>query len=146
MLRKILTLALAGLIALPAGALAQDEEDDGMTTPTLVLTNFQCDWAGVGEIMASLDSISKPVYQGLVDEGKLMSWGTYIHAWADEYNVNFYTVAESIPAFLAAWEEAGERIAAIVGEDAENPMDKYCSGHKDAFYVLGPRTSDDGED
>ncbi|MFQ5747498.1 MAG: hypothetical protein ACE5HF_09820 [Gemmatimonadota bacterium] len=146
MLRKVLALALAGLIALPVGALAQEDEDEEVANPTLVLTNFQCDWAGVGEIVAELDSISKPVYQALVDEGKLLSWGTYIHAWADEYNVNFYSVATDIPSFLAAWQEGNERIAASVGEEFESALNRYCGGHKDAFYVLGPRTSDEDDD
>jgi hypothetical protein len=67
-------------------------------------------------------------------EGKLRGAGSFGHFWADEWNVGFFVVAENIPSFLEAWQEANTRIA------GRPVATEACKEHKDAFYTLGPRT------
>jgi len=141
MFRKSLGLAVFAVFALPLAALAQ-EAGDGDASPrsTLVISSWKCDIGHIGDIVAAVDSISRPVYMAMKEEGLVISWGTYFHDWADEWNVNFYTVTEDKAAFFAAQAEAGRRIEAIVGPDAPSPVADYCTSHKDGIFVLGPRT------
>ena len=151
MFRRTLSLALLAAFVLPASALAQDGDDDadGMDSaspsPTLVISSWKCDFRKLGEINAAMDSVALPVYQAMVDEGLVQAWGIFYHDWADEWNLNFYTVTKDKPSFFAAWTEAGRRIGEIVG-DSPNPVLEYCTEHKDGIYTLGPQTDDDGAD
>ncbi len=136
----ILALILVAVFAAARPAAAQD----GETSPTLRITMSQCDWDKVGEVMEQLEEIAVPVWQELVDEGMVMDAGTFIHAWADEWNVGIYTVAPSIQAVLDFNAEAARRIEER-HPDAPDTFGEACPKHRDGFYVLGPRTGMDDE-
>ena len=72
------------------------------------------------------------------------SYGHFIHAWASEWNVGIFTVAESIEAVIAATEEFGNRMQER-HPDADNGLNQACPSHRDGFYVMGPRTGQDDE-
>jgi hypothetical protein len=139
----ILALILVAAFAAARPAAAQD----GETSPTLRITMSQCDWDQVGDVMEQLEEIAVPVWQELVDEGMIMDAGTFVHAWADEWNVGIYTVAPSIQAVLDFNVEAARRIEER-HPDAPDTFGEACPKHRDSFYVLGPRTGmdDEGED
>jgi hypothetical protein len=56
----------------------------------------------------------------------------FYHAWAGEWNVNFYYIADDIPAILAGWQS----YTSSFGDDDPNLTD-YCTEHKDGFYAFG---------
>ena len=122
-------------------AAAQDED----TPPTLRISMFQCHWDKVGDAMDQFEEITLPVWNELVDEGMIIDAGTFIHAWADEWNVGIYTVATSIQAVLDFTAEAGRRIEER-HPDAPNTFGEACPRHRDGFYVLGPSTGMDDDD
>jgi hypothetical protein len=105
-------------------------------TPTLVLSFYQCETPRIGEVLAEYEEFSVPVYEQLIQAGKLRGAGSFGHSWADEWNVGFFFVAESIQTFVDAWEES----LTMFPEDATNVIGEACPAHKDAFYALGPRT------
>ncbi len=74
-----------------------------------------------------------------------MSAGTFIHAWADEWNLGIYTVAPSIQAVLDFNEEAASRYEERHPE-AEDIFGPACPTHRDNFYVMGPRTGQNDEE
>lgn len=117
-----------------AGAGASSASAATGGNPTLVMTFSQCVTSRLGDVMAEYESVVIPVYQALVDEGRVRSAGSFAHAWADEWNVGFFVVAEDVPTFLEAWREANSRMGPrpVAGE--------ACSAHKDNIYTLGPRT------
>ncbi len=137
----ILCLILVAVFAAARPAAAQDED----TPPTLRISMFQCDWDKVEDAMEQLEEITLPVWNELVDEGMIMDAGTFIHAWADEWNVGIYTVAPSIQAVLDFTAEAGRRIEER-HPDAPNTFGEACPRHRDGFYVLGPSTGMDDDD
>jgi hypothetical protein len=137
-----LCLAVGLVLAHPAIA-----QDDGEDPPTLRISMFQCHWDQVGAIVEELETRTVPIWDELVDEGMVMSAGTFIHAWADEWNVGIYTVAPSIQAVLDFNEEAARRYDERY-PDAEDVFGPACPKHRDNFYGMGPRTGqndDEGE-
>ncbi|MCK5412016.1 MAG: hypothetical protein KAJ67_07965 [Gemmatimonadetes bacterium] len=137
----ILCLILVAVFAAARPAAAQDED----TPPTLRISMFQCHWDKVGDAMDQFEEITLPVWNELVDEGMIIDAGTFIHAWADEWNVGIYTVATSIQAVLDFTAEAGRRIEER-HPDAPNTFGEACPRHRDGFYVLGPSTGMDDDD
>jgi hypothetical protein len=133
-------LALAAL-AVPAAAVAQEEEPD---PPVLRLSFFMCDLSGgKGEaIQEEIETQDMPIWNALVDEGMVESYGYFFHWWADEWNVGLYTIAPTIQAILDASEEAGNRFETQYGENAPSAMAEACPHHRDGFYTLGPTTDE----
>lgn len=142
-MRKVpLILALALVIAFPTTAAAQEEEDEA--PPVLRLSFFQCHSNRIGDVMEQAGTYDIPIWNELVAEGMVMSYGYFTHWWADEWNVGIYTVATSIQAILDASAAADERLAERY-PDAPDTMGDVCPWHRDGFYNLGPST-DEGEE
>ncbi len=99
----------------------------------------------MGAIVEELETLTVPIWDELVDEGMVMSAGTFIHAWADEWNLGIYTVAPSIQAVLDFNEEAASRYEERHPE-AEDIFGPACPTHRDNFYVMGPRTGQNDEE
>jgi len=123
-----------------------DATDNASPGSTLVIESFKCDWRHYEDINAGMESINLPVYQAMVDEGLIISWGMYWHDWADEWNFHIYTVAKDKSSFFEAFAEATRRIGEIVGDDgtlteeADWVLGDYCTEHKDGIYTLGAQT------
>ena len=143
---KHLTLAILALgLALPATAMAQEEEDRPSTI--LSISSYQCPQSDIGTIAASYDSITRPVEEELVAEGKMASAGLFFHIWADEWNVNYYRTGYDIGDLIDAIAEVGTRVAAAHPDLANAPgLFATCTAHKDNIYGFGPRTGDDEDD
>ena len=62
------------------------------------------------KLNAVFDSLSAPILNELVKEGKLLGWGQLTHAWGDEWNYNWYFVTENHRAFLDFWSEYINRL------------------------------------
>jgi hypothetical protein len=107
---------------------------------TLVASQNKCDYAKQGELQALTDSLFLPIAQEFVNEGKLNFFTSAYHAWGDEWNVVYYYVAESIPAFL----EAFEGMVSVMQERHPEFVEFFwdaCFEHKDSFYSLGTGTT-----
>lgn len=128
-------------LTLPASLAAQQDEGP---PPTLRISFFQCDFSKLGEAMEEVEQHDIPIWNELVEEGMVESYGYFIHSWADEWNVGIYTIAESIQAVIDANDEAGRR-ADERFPDAPNVFGEACPTHRDNFYVLGPQTGNGRE-
>lgn len=117
-----------------------DAQEEG-PPPTLVLSYFQCDWNRLGDVGPELE-LTVPIWEELIAEGQLLDAGTYIHQWADEWNVATYLIAESMEAAVAANEEANNRFAER-HPDA-NAFGEACPRHRDNFYQFGPVANSEG--
>jgi hypothetical protein len=143
-MRKLpLYLGLLIVFGLPGSVAAQDE--DGEVPPTLRLSFYHCDMNELGPAIEQMETMEIPIWDELVDEGMVESYGHYFHAWASEWNVGIYTVAESIEAVLAATVEFGNRMQER-HPDAANGLNQLCPAHRDGFYVFGPRTGEDDDE
>jgi len=106
---------------------------------TLIFQQNKCEMGKVAELRAFVDSAFVPIAQELVNEGKLGAFSSAFHAWGDEWNVMYFYIAESIPAFLSAFGEAYARMSERYPESLPMFQD-WCFEHKDSFYSLGRMT------
>lgn len=138
----ILTLGLA----VPATAMAQEEDEDRRAT-ILTISSWQCPQSDIAAISANYDSITRPVEEELVAEGKMESAGMFFHLWADEWNVNYYRSGYDLSSLMDAIAEVGRRVTEANPElaDAPGPF-AACTAHKDNIYGFGPRTGDGDDD
>ena len=83
MRRLSLHLGLFAALALPGALAAQD----GDQPPTLRLSFYQCNLGEIDPVMEQIESMEMPIWNELVDEGMVASYGHFIHAWASEWNV-----------------------------------------------------------
>ena len=143
-LNRILLVFAALAATTGAGtAIAQEAEAD---PPVLRLSFFMCDLSGDnGDAIEQEMEHDMPIWNALVDEGMVESYGYFFHWWADEWNVGIYTIAPTIQAIVDASAEADDRLTARDGEDAPSAMGDYCPHHRDGFYTLGPSTDMDDE-
>ena len=83
-----------------------------------------------------------PVFDKLVDEGKLDEVGTLGHAWGDEWNVVGYYKAKDIASFEIAWSEGYQEYAKKTPQNVQNKIQAMIIEHKDSIYQLSTRTLD----
>ncbi len=138
-----LVLVALAAIAAPTSLVAQEEEDE--SPDMLRLSFYMCNTNRIDDAMEEVESQDIPVWNELVAEGMVESYGYFVHRWADEWNVGIYTVAESIDAVIKASTEAGRRIEEKYG-DGPNVFGEACPHHRDGFYQFGPRTMDDDDE
>ncbi len=138
-MRKVPLILLCLLLAFvtPQAANAQEEAPPA----TLVLSYFQCDWNRLSDIGPELE-LNVPIWEELIAEGMLLDAGSYVHQWADEWNVGIYRIAESMEAAVAANAEANSRFAER-HPDA-NAFGEACPVHRDNFYQFGPVADSEG--
>lgn len=137
MVRTLALLASLVLI-LPAVVSAQD----GGPPQVLSISSWQCPQSAIGDIAEDYDMNTRPIEDELVSEGLMISAGLYFHAWADEWNVNYYRIAPSMEGLFSAIAEVGRRFGERHPDLVdESPFD-VCTAHKDNIYFVGPSTGD----
>ena len=77
-----------------------------------------------------------PVFDKLVDEGKLDEVGTLGHAWGDEWSVVGYYKAKDIASFEKAWSEGYQEFAKKTPQNVQNKIQAMIIEHKDSIYQL----------
>ena len=77
-----------------------------------------------------------PVFDKLVDEGKLDEVGTLSHAWGDEWNIAGYYKAKDLASFEKAWNEGYEKFAEKTPQNVRNKITSMIMEHKDSIYQL----------
>lgn len=132
MYRK-LALALGLAVLGPSSATAQNAQN------VLVVSQNKCSYAKQEQLQHMIDSVWQPIAQELVNEGKLVSYGSAYHHWGDEWNVVQWYVAPSIPAFLTTFDEIVKRL-----NQRHPTMFPFflsaCTEHKDSFLTMGKTT------
>ncbi|NND05552.1 MAG: hypothetical protein HKN87_04155 [Saprospiraceae bacterium] len=102
--------------------------------PTVVFSQNKCDYGKLEGLREKTKSVSAPILNELVQEGKLINWGILEHSWGDEWNWNIYYAAKDIPTFLDAFNtfvsEASKADSQFVSE-----IWNSCFEHKDAMYT-----------
>jgi hypothetical protein len=114
--------------------LAESADTDDNTEgpgPAMAVSSWKC--TDVGAVADAWDEHTLPRAQAVVDAGLWSDAGVFYHAWAGEWNVNYYYMGEDIPAILEGW----QAFIDSMGDDAPDITD-YCSEHKDGFYSFGP--------
>jgi len=109
---------------------AIDDGSNDVSNQAMAVSSWKC--TDVGAVNDAWESSYHASAQAVVDAGQWTGAGVFYHAWAGEWNVNFYYIGEDIPSILEGWEAYVDSF----GDDAPNLTD-YCSDHKDGFYEFG---------
>ena len=98
--------------------------------PHMAWSAWKC--TDVGAVNRAWEDYYRGKADAVIEAGHWSEAGVFYHAWADEWNVNFYYFGEDIPAILAGWD------AYMAGMDDDAPdMNQWCTEHKDGFYMFG---------
>ena len=132
MLRRVAFMLLSCCVASALSAQAQQN--------VLVVSQNKCDFSKQERLQQMIDSVWQPIAQELVNEGKLVSYGSAYHHWGDEWNVLQWYVAPSIPVFLTTFDEIVKRL-----NQRHPTVFPYflgaCTEHKDSFMAMGRLTT-----
>lgn len=113
--------------------------DDGSPPgPAMAIASYKC--TDVGAVSDGWDDYARAKALAVVEAGTWKEAGVFYHAWAGEWNVNFYFMADDIPAILAGWDE----YVASMDDDAPD-LNQWCSEHKDGFYEFGETVMGTGD-
>ena len=77
-----------------------------------------------------------PIFDKLVDEGKLDEWGSLNHYWGDEWNVVAYYKAKDIASFEESWTEVYALFKESTPQNVRTKIQKMIVEHKDSIYQL----------
>lgn len=130
-------IVLAGLVAFSTNALAQEEEakEEGPSMFTYA-TYFYCDVTGQDRVDEIVKSTWAPVYDKLVEEGKMSGWGWLAHHTGGKWRRIQYHQAPSVEALLDAQEEMGKRFDASVDDALDTEFGKICNAHDDYIWAV----------
>lgn len=138
-----LAVAVVALLASTPAVLAgqQPGAEQEQPPPVLAISSYVCPQAEIEGIADHYETYVRPIEQELVAEGMMISSGLYFHAWADEWNVNYYRIVPTFEGLFASIEEVAARGEARNPQlaDAPSPF-AVCTAHKDNIYFMGPST------
>lgn len=146
MLRRVSALAIAAAMMWPVAAVAQDQaESEEDSYPMLMVSSWQCDFGDMGAIAEDWDTRAINAARVAVDDGPWADAGSFYHAWADEWNVNFWAFGEDVASLIEGNTMVNDAYSEMYPDDGLNLWD-HCSAHKDSFYQMGQWTEnpDDG--
>ena len=102
----------------------------------MVISQNKVKFSSVKEYHELSEKYWNPVYDKLVDEGKLDEVGSLSHAWGDEWNVVGYYKAKDIASFEKAWSEGYEEYVEKTPQNVRNRIQTMIIEHKDSIYQL----------
>jgi hypothetical protein len=127
---QIFAIIIAAFLFLGEKSLAQNNEQ-----PLLIVSFNMVPLADVGKVNKIGDSIFVPVLKELVDEGMILSFGSFSHNWGDEWNVNYWYTAKDMASFDKFWDEYVARVGKKhPGSFAA--ITQYFQAHKDNIYTI----------
>jgi len=125
-------LLVAGILFSAAPVQGQEAESN----PEMVVSYYRCPTSSLDDWQEALETRSLPIYQQLVDEGKITNWGSLRHEWAGYENMILWSTGSDIGSLVDANDEYRDRL-----QEAYPDADPVgCGTHRDAFYWVGPNT------
>ena len=102
----------------------------------MVVSQNKVVFSSVNEYHELAEKYWHPVFDNLVDEGKLDEWGSLNHYWGDEWNVVAYYKAKDIASFEKAWTEGYALYKESTPEEIRTKTQMMIIEHKDSIYQL----------
>ena len=102
----------------------------------MVISQNKVQFSSVKEYHELSEKYWNPVFDKLVDEGKLDEVGNLSHSWGDEWNVATYYKAKDLASFEKAWSEGYEEFSKKTPQNVRNRIQAMIVEHKDNIYQL----------
>jgi hypothetical protein len=130
-MKNLIQIFSVSLILLLATSTIQAQEAD---TPLLVVSFQKVKMSDMSKAEELFENNFAPILNAMVDEGFLLSWGRFVHAWGDEWNLNNWYTTKDMESFSAFWDEYIKRIGAE--NEAWEKLREMIQEHKDNIYVI----------
>lgn len=101
----------------------------------LVVNQNQVAMTDMGALNSMWFDKAVPVLDKMKEEGLVLDFGLFTHAWGDEWNFNFFFITKSHEDFVKAWDEYIKRMR----EKHPDSLTEWVSkikAHKDNMYSL----------
>ena len=109
------------------------QEADPTVSNTVVFIQNSTLLIDQAAVFSAFDQYERPVWNTLVEEGKIMGYGHLTHTWGDEFNHNVYFVAENKSAFFEAWDTFFNELN--ISTEELNEVQSKIKKHKDNIYI-----------
>jgi len=135
---KIIGAVLLGLTCLPLVATAQQEEEE---QSYIYATYMYCDVTRQEEADKIVETVDKPVMDGLVANGTITGWGWLAHHTGGKWRRIRYHTAGSMGDLLGALDKIGDAMEQAAGDD--DTLGQICNQHDD--YIWHSLAGSEGE-
>lgn len=125
---------LAGLVAISANAVAEEEEE--APTTFVYSTYFYCDVTGEDRVDEIVKNTNAPVYDQMVKDGVMTGWGWFKHHTGGKWRRLQYHQASSLQGLLDAQDEMAKRFDALEDDSQDNEFGKICNAHEDYIWEV----------
>ena len=133
------SIVLFGLAAIASSAVAQEKE---APTRFTYATYFYCDVNGQDRVDEIVKTQNAPVYDQLVKEGVISSWGWLAHHTGGKWRRIQYYQASSVAGLLDAQAEMNKRLDGV-DDKADKDFGKICNAHEDYIWEVESGSSGD---
>ena len=142
-MNRITTLLMVCSLALALAPISIQAQEDG--PPTIMMSAAQCDRNTLDDVLDNARERGLPIWQELVNEGMIGSYGILRHWWGDEWNMVTVILAADEAAVITANDEFGSRFNDLYPDD--NMYIRNCPKHRDTFYrgIAGTDGDDDND-
>lgn len=104
--------------------------------PTIALSHWKCNFGSMGAIADLMETNVLPIGQSMVDDNDLFVYGMMMHSWGDEWNLMFYSAAQSGSDIVDAVQELNGRTLEAVGQEGFQLLVDSCTEHRDNIYSM----------
>ncbi len=130
-MRFLSLLLIIGLCTFVGTAQAQESEE---SSSVMAVSWYKCQLNKLGEVNDLVTEYNEPVLNRLVDEKKLMGWGSMNHRWGDEWSFMLYYEAKDMESLDNAMDEFMQEMSKM-DKSAEERFFSLCTEHKDNIYT-----------
>jgi len=130
-MKNLAVILFAFFVLLSTHSISAQNEEPG----TLVFSQNMVEMKDMSKVNKIIDSLTTPIWEEIMNEGMLFSWGQLNHEWGDEWNCNFYYIAKDKESFFAAWDEFVKRMSER-HPDAWSELIPSFQAHKDNIYYF----------
>ena len=134
-MKKFIALTLSLFLVFTYLSLFAQETSKSSDPEFCVISFNKVQMGEISKVNALFDSITVPILDELMSEGKLAGFGQLNHFWGDEWNVNVYYITEDHAAFVVFWDEFTKRISEK-HPGAFSKIASYFQAHKDNMYYI----------
>ena len=107
-----------------------------LSAQIMVISQNKVVFSKMKEYQDLMEKHWNPVFDQLVDEGKLNEVGSLSHSWGDEWNVVGYYKAKDLASFEKAWSEGYKKFADNTPQNVRNRINAMIIEHKDNMYQI----------
>ena len=141
-MNRLTRLCMVCGLALALAPISIQAQEDG--PPTVMMSSAQCDRNTLDDVLDNARERGLPIWQELVNEGMIWSYGLLRHWWGDEWNLVNVMLAADEAAVMAANDEFGSRYDDLYPDD--NMYITNCPKHRDVFYRGIAGTEEDSDE